>query len=53
MQPVCRGKAVSITYSVSVFVALDIQHASGMRHIVACGLPRSTIFSTLSQKRHD
>jgi hypothetical protein len=27
-----------------VFVALVIRHAMGMRHIVMCGLPRSTIF---------
>jgi len=44
MQLLCRGKAVSITYSVSVFVALVILHATRMRPIVVCGLPRSTIF---------
>jgi len=24
-----------------------------MRHIAICGLPRSTVFSTLSDKEHD
>jgi hypothetical protein len=36
-----------------VCVALVIQHAMRMRHIVTCGLHRSTIFFTLSHKRHD
>jgi len=38
---------------VCVSVALVIQQARGNRRIVICGLPRSTIFFTLSHKRHD
>jgi hypothetical protein len=36
------------TYSLSVFVAVGIQREMRMHHIVVCGLPGSTIFSTLS-----
>jgi hypothetical protein len=40
----CCGKAISITYSECVSVAIFIQHAMLMRRIVICGLPGSTIF---------
>jgi hypothetical protein len=38
----CSGKAVSIIYSESVFLALGIQNAVGMRHILICGLSDCT-----------
>ena len=40
---------MSIIYCECVFVALDIQYAMRINHIVICGLPRSTLF----HKRHD
>ena len=38
------GKAMSITYSECVSVALCIQHDMRMRHIANCGLSLSTTF---------
>jgi hypothetical protein len=51
----CRGKAISITYSKCVSVALDIQHAKGMHRITLSPVdcPALPYFSTLSHKRHD
>jgi len=38
------GKAINITYSESVFVALGTEREIRMLHFVICGLPGSTIF---------
>jgi hypothetical protein len=53
----CHGKAISITYSERVYVALVIQNAKHTLHItrtlshaVRLTLP---CFATLSHKRHD
>jgi len=35
---------MSITYSGCVFIALGMQHAIRMHHVVICGLSRHTIF---------
>jgi len=40
----CGGNAIHITHSESVFVALGIQHAMCMCHIVICWLSSSTVF---------
>ena len=46
--PCCRGKAVSITLSECLSVALVSQHTTRMRRIIL-----SPHFSTLSHKRQD
>ena len=48
-----REKAISITHSECVLVAVVIQHAKRMRQIAICGLPGYQCFSTLSHKRRD
>jgi hypothetical protein len=48
----CSGKAISITYSECVFIALSIQHAMCIRHIFILVRPGLQYFSTLSHKRH-
>ena len=49
----CGGKAIIIIYSECVSVALVIQHAMRMHHIVICGQHGCKIFFfTLSHKMH-
>ena len=45
---ICGEKGVSVIYSECVLVALCIQHAMRVRHIVFYGLSGRTTFSTLS-----
>ena len=55
MQPILQWKAIGITYSECVFLALVLQDKMLMRRIilssVAC--PVLQYFFTLSHKRHD
>ena len=44
----CSERALSIKYYECVFVALGIQHAMGMCHIVICSLSGSTVFPHIS-----
>ena len=46
---------MSITYSVSLFVALVIQHAMRMRRVILSSVvcPALQYFPTLSRKRHE
>ena len=41
-------KAISITYSECVFVALGIPNAMRMRHIIICDLTGSNVFFHIS-----
>ena len=43
----CCGNAITITYSKRVFVALVIQRAKVVRHIVVCALSGFSIFFSL------
>ena len=53
-----RVRAITVevdtqSYSGCVFIALGIQREMRLHNIVVFGLPGSTIFSTLSHKRHN
>jgi len=55
----CSGKAIGLTYSVCVSVALVIRHVKRVRRTVVCGLTGSIIFlphyltkGTISVKRY-
>jgi tRNA A22 N-methylase len=53
VQPELQWKGMSFTKPGCLFVALGIQHAMRMRHIVICGLSGPKIFSILSHLQHD
>jgi len=44
VQPLFQWKSKNITYSACVFVALGVQHAMRLRHIVICGLSGCAVF---------
>jgi hypothetical protein len=49
----CSGKAISITFSESVFVALGIQRANASAILPSLALPAVQKLSTLSHKPQD
>ena len=51
----CRGKAIRVTYSGCVFVALVTQHVMHMRCTVLSSVVCASLqyFSTFSRERHD
>jgi hypothetical protein len=49
----CSGKAISITFSESVFVALGIQRANATTILPSLVLPAAQKLSTLSHKPQD
>jgi hypothetical protein len=49
----CPGKAINGTYSECAIAALGIKRAMRFSRIVICDLSGSTVFSTLSHKRHE
>jgi tRNA A22 N-methylase len=53
VQPLLLWKGKKILHKLTVFLALGIQQATRIRHVVICGLTGSKIFSTLSEKKRD
>jgi hypothetical protein len=51
----CRGQAIIMEYSQFVFLALVIQHAKRMRHVILSCVASLAVphVSTLSHKLHD
>jgi len=50
---ICRGKAVSCTYSGIMFVTLYIQHSMHLLCLISVPCPAAQYFCTLYHKRHD